>query len=273
MRYEYTMDLGIWDGFFAKRLMARGPKEVVRMYDGKYPLFNAVVQYKWRQDPCVKAMLQMSRILRFVQCFDPAHYALYRAGTDKAVKYIVGADEDAYQQFMMIIDNPRATRQRILQNIFEQNPKMGAAVEKIYSRTEELEKLGLPFDADYCARGSKHLDKIKLGFTFGVGVCKYDSQFLFDYIKAAWQQVNDVARMNVANVLFAENSSIRYNFEANARYSAKATQIYKEALMKSVQDSKDIFEQRYGAIEERYRGLEKYKQMIADRQLSEFVKS
>lgn len=272
MQYEYPMDLGVWDGFFAKRLMARGPKEVVRMCDWKSPLFNAVVQYKWRQDPCVKAMLKLSRILRFVQCFDPVHYDLYRAETDKAVKYIVGADKDAYQQFMMIVDNPRAVRQHILQNVFEQNPKIGDAIEKIHSRTEELEKLGLPFDADYCARGSKYLDKIKLGFAFGVGVCRYDSLFLFNYIKAVWQQVNDVARMNVANVLFAENSSIRYNFEVNAYYSVKATQIHKKALMKSVQDSKDIFEQRYDAIEEKYRGLAKFQQMITDRQLAEFVK-
>ena len=269
----YNIELGRWESFFAKRIMTKGPDELMRICAGKSPLFNAVVKYKWRQDPFVKGALSVARRLRVLKCFDEAAYVVVKSVAFKAFQDADKGGEFA-QEFMSLVENPDFNKQfsHLIDDVFVFNPKLNEVALKLFDRTEELESHGLSYNADYEKGGSKKLDLVRLNMKFQLVSCRVRFPLEVEYIKQSCQTLLSEVCHGASLCFCPEDAEVQEYYENLVLYDRYVLDEYQNALDSVDKDIGEMFEKCACALDKKYADMARYKNMIATKQLAEFQK-
>ena len=273
LEIHYKIDLGRWESFFVKRLMAKGPDELQRICDGKSPLFNMVVNYKWRQDSFVKEAHRVARGLRFVKLLGDETYQMAKSAVLETAKS-AAPYECAYKEFKSIIEKPGLKHrfENVVNDTFAYNPMLNDAALRICGRTEELEKYDLPYNADYDKPMGKSFDLMRLRalllWAEFRGLLPFRYMCVKHYLKTLGAEI-----CHGASICFWPYSpDIHEFFEDDVLTERYNLALCQDALcdMKEVADK--VLQTQKQKLNQRYDDVKRYKNLIATRQLSEFRK-
>ena len=274
MSKEYVSSFGRFDGWVARRLLRRGPDEIVRMYDNPSPLMRAIVEYKWRQKPDVKLARELNRVLKFGKILNPEGYDLTKKVILDEIKSYSKGDLAGYRKFVKLIDNPNIGKnyESFVSDLAENSPKTRNAIIKLSERDEELSKFGLDYRADYIVNDSKIADIIMIRALFLGAFCKNGTSLWWSYFLIYLGLQSDKAQLEFAKILWPDNENMvgiyqAYYDEQYELYDAVST-IYQD----TVEEVRRLYEQTEKEIDKKYQGIAKYKELIRTKQLSPFKK-
>lgn len=273
MPVMYNINLGRWESFFAKRIMTKGPDELMRICAGKSPLFNAVVKYKWHQDPFVKNARAVARRLRVLKFVDKASYSLVKATVLKSVRD-VEKNEEVYREFLSLIEYPGFNKRfnRLIDDVFAFNSKLNDVSLKLFDRIDELESYGLLYNADYEKGGSKKLDLVSANMSFQWLLCKIRFPFEVKYAKQFCQTLFSEIVHGASLCLFPGEPRFQEYCQKlvwTERYMLNECQNALDSVDESVAE---LFEEQARVLDKKYADMARYKDMIATKQLAKFQK-
>lgn len=273
MEIMYEMNLGRLDTFFAKRLLAKGPDELERMCNGKSPLFNTVVKYKWRHDPFVKHARKVSRYLHWIKLFDDESYCLAKKEVFNFAKQ-TSPNQCVYKAFVSLVENPKpdSRLESIINDTFACNPKLNDAALRIVDRTDELDAKGLSYDADYNVKKIKAFDMARVHIVFAWLVCKFELPFLWRYIKQYANALGSEIRHGASICFWPGNEDVREFFENEVYDEYYILSVHKHALDSMEKTVSDLFQEQKQSVHKKHSDIARYKQMIATKQLLPFKK-
>ena len=271
---NYDVGLGCLDSLVARRLMRLGPVDLHRMFCDKFSLVRMIVEYKWTTAPDVKLARKLHRLLEWIKFVDPDQYKKSRKQVLADIKAGSNGDMAGYRAFVKLIDNPKLDKKNdsFINELIANSPKTEEAVLKLSERDNALSKFGLDYRSDYIYKDSRKVDVLLINLGCLRAFCMYGTELVFEILCFYLKVQNDKARLDFANMLWSEYPDIvsvyQSRFEARQELFDEAMEVYRSTM----DDVRDVYNDSKKALDEKYKNIEKYKELIKSGQLSVFKK-
>ncbi|MBR4892036.1 MAG: hypothetical protein IKZ34_02540 [Alphaproteobacteria bacterium] len=274
MEVRYEIKLGRWDDFFARRVLSKGPNELQCICNGEHRLFNLVLKYKWRQDPLVKCARKLSNLVSMSEKIDKDSAAVFKQKALAEMKEVFRLTPYVYTEFLLLFEDSSMEIRfdKVVNDLFSQNDKINEAALKVIDRTAVLEMHDLDYNIDYWRVYNKKLEEFGLKVATAAAFCWHDFEFVLWYIKAFFQLCNDGARLDFANVLFRNRPELLELYQNNVAYREYVLGESKKAVEESYDYALEVYRKVLQFNNAKHKDYERYKQLIATKQLEKFRK-
>ena len=272
---EHNADFGRLDGWVARRLMRRGPNGVTQLLEGTDPVLWAVVAHKWNREPGIRKLRFLAMRMGLLKQISPEDYQKVMDIVLTSILVDNNGDIESARRFLKLAENPGIDKnyEWFVDKLIKNSPQTRGVILKLEERMDVLEKLGLSLYSDYEVNDSKKLDllsaKIKILYLFFTCNATLFYRWFQVYIKLQ----NDKARLGVARALWDDvNPDLVGVYKQNLQSQQKMYDEVQQAYAKNIKITRRSYNQIEQITDEKYKNIEKYKEMIRTKQLEPFKK-
>lgn len=272
---EHNADFGRLDGWVARRLMRRGPNGVTQLLEGTDPVLWAVVAHKWNREPGIRKLRFLAMRMGLLKQISPEDYQKVMDIVLTSILVDNNGDIESARRFLKLAENPGIDKnyEWFVDGLIKNSPQTRGVIIKLEERMDVLEKLGLSLYSDYEVNDSKKLDllsaKIKILYLFFTCNATLFYRWFQVYIKLQ----NDKARLGVARALWNDvNPDLVGVYKQNLQSQQKMYDEVQQAYAKNIKITRRSYNQIEQITDEKYKNIEKYKEMIRTKQLEPFKK-
>ena len=272
---EHNADFGRLDGWVARRLMRRGPNGVTQLLEGTDPVLWAVVAHKWNREPGIRKLRFLAMRMGLLKQISPEDYQNVMDIVFTSILADNNGDIESARRFLKLAENPGIDKnyEWFVDGLIKNSPQTHGVILKLEERMDVLEKLGLSLYSDYEVNDSKKLDllsaKIKILYVFFTCNVTLFYRWFQVYIKLQ----NDKARLGIARALWDDvNPDLVGVYKQNLQSQQKMYDEIQQAYAKNIKITRRSYNQIEQITDEKYKNIEKYKEMICTKQLEPFKK-